>query len=114
MSNIQDGSLPKQKEICRWCGREFVTFERIPGGSIRGRYYCCIEHTCKALAKEKEEEGKEVKTQIKRVPTKGVRECPVCGIKFKATSEKSYFCERCKYIGWDKRNQLMKERKRMR
>lgn len=35
-------------------------------------------------------------------------------IKQKVTSEKDYFCERCKYIGWDKRNQLMKERKHMR
>lgn len=109
-----EGTLIKQKEICRWCGREFVTLERNPGGSIRGRHYCCIDHTCKALAKEKEEEGKEVKKQIKRVPTRATRECPVCGMKFRAQSGKSIYCDRCKYIGWDKRNQLMKERKNMR
>lgn len=40
--------------------------------------------------------------------------CRWCGREFKVTSEKDYFCERCKYIGWDKRNQLMKERKHMR
>ena len=41
-----EGTLIKQKEICKWCGKEFVTFERIPGGGIRGRYYCCIDCTC--------------------------------------------------------------------
>lgn len=30
------GELIKQKEICKWCGKEFITFERIPDGGIRG------------------------------------------------------------------------------
>lgn len=114
MSNIKNGEMPKQKEICQWCGKEFITFERIPGGSIRGRYYCCIDHTCKALAKEKEEEGKEVKKERKRVPARRKRECPVCGEKFRSQSEESLYCDRCKYIGWAKRTALMEQRKSMR
>lgn len=109
-----EGTLIKQKEICKWCGKEFVTFERIPGGGIRGRYFCCIDHTCKALAKEKEEAGKEVKKQIKRVPERAERECPVCGMKFRPQSEESIYCDRCKYIGWAKRTALMKQREQMR
>lgn len=50
-----EGTLIKQKQICQWCGKEFGTFERIPGGGIRGRHYCCIDHTCKALAKKTDE-----------------------------------------------------------
>ena len=109
-----EGTLIKQKEICKWCGKEFVTFERIPGGGIRGRYYCCIDCTCKALAKEKEEAGKEVKQEIKRVPARRKRECPVCGEKFRPQSEESLYCDRCKYIGWAKRTALMEQRKQMR
>lgn len=114
MSNIKDGELPKLKEKCLWCGREFVTFERIPGGSIRGRHYCCIEHSCMALAKKKEEAGKEVvKKKIQPIkPEITQKECPVCGMKFTAISEKVDFCDRCKYIGWEKRNRLMKERQK--
>lgn len=110
---LQDGELIKQKEICKWCGREFITFERIPGGSIRGRHYCCIEHSCMALAKEKEAENKVVKKKIQPIkPEITQKECPVCGMKFTAISEKVDFCDRCKYIGWEKRNRLMKERER--
>lgn len=110
---LKDGELIKQKETCKWCGKEFITFERIPGGSIRGRYYCCIEHSCMALAKEKEAENKVVKKKIQTVkPDITQKECPVCGMKFTAISEKADFCDRCKYIGWEKRNRLMKERER--
>lgn len=113
MSNIKDGELPKLKEKCLWCGREFVTFERIPGGSIRGRHYCCVDHTCKALAAEIEAENKVVKKKIQKIkPEITQKECSVCGMKFTAISKKTNFCDKCKYIGWDKRNQLMKEREK--
>lgn len=109
-----EGELIKQKEICKWCGKEFITFERIPGGGIRGRYYCCIDHACNALAREKEEGGKKVKKQVERVIARTERECPVCGVKFKAQNEEAIYCDRCKYIGWAKRTRLMAERKNMR
>lgn len=123
MSNLQDGELPKEKAICKWCGREFVTFERIPGGGIRGRHYCCIEHTCKALAREKEETAKELEMKTiaevrkesakeRREKLSGKKECPACGTLFRPKSNRVIFCERCKYIGWDKRNELMLARKR--
>ena len=111
--HLKDGELIKQKEICRWCGKEFITFERIPGGSIRGRYYCCIEHSCMALAKEKEEERKAAKKDIEKVKAAAIarKECPACGVKFTTKSKDMVFCDKCKYIGWAKRNAMMLERK---
>lgn len=112
---LKDGELIRQKETCKWCGKEFITFEKIPGKPIRGRYYCCIEHSCMVLAAEKEVENKvEKKAEKKEIQKMKItqKECPVCGMKFTAISEKADFCDRCKYIGWEKRNRLMKERER--
>lgn len=123
MSNIKNGEMPKQKEICKWCGKEFVTFERIPGGSIRGRYYCCIEHTLKALDEDRKEAAKKLEKKIikevrkqereeRKFAETGMKECPVCGAEFKAKSQSVIFCERCKYLQYAKRNALMLARKR--
>lgn len=123
MSNIQDGNLPKLKETYQWCGREFVTFEKIPGKPIRGRYYCCIEHTLKALGKDKQKAAKELEKKIvakvrkerakeRREKLSGKKECPVCGTVFKPKSNNVIFCERCKYLSYEKRNALMLARKR--
>lgn len=118
MCNIKDGELPKLKETCRVCGKQFITFEKIPGKPIRGRYYCCIEHTLKALEEDRKEAAKKLekksrnKKNIEKAAIIIKRECPVCGIKFTAMSESVIFCSKCKFIGWDKRNKIMAERKR--
>nr|DAE10745.1 MAG TPA: co-chaperone HscB [Myoviridae sp. ctQve5] len=123
MANIQDGCLPKLKEKCQWRGKEFITFEKIPGMSIRGRYYCCIEHTLKALDEDKKEAAKKLEKKIikevrkqereeRKFAETGMKECPACGTYFKAKSNSVIFCERCKYLQYAKRNALMLARKR--
>ena len=120
MNVLKDGELPKLKEKCQWCGREFITFEKIPGKPIRGRYYCCIEHTLKALEEDRKEAAKklekkiikEVRKEVKERKETGMKECPVCGAEFKAKSQSVIFCERCKYLQYAKRNALMLARKK--
>ncbi len=123
MSNIKDRELPKLKETCRVCGKEFITFEKIPGKPIRERYYCCIEHTLKALEEDRKEAAKKLEKKIIREVRKqereerkfaetGMKECPACGTEFKAKSNSVIFCERCKYLQYAKRNALMLARKR--
>lgn len=123
MSNIKDGELPKLKETCQWCGKEFITFEKIPGKPIRGRYYCCIEHTLKALEEDRKEAAKKLEKKIikevrkqekeeRKFAETGMKECPACGTYFKAKSNSVIFCERCKYLQYAKRNALMLARKR--
>lgn len=125
MSNIKDRELPKLKETCKVCGKKFITFEKIPGKPIRGRYYCCIEHTLKALEEDRKEAAKKLEKKIIREVRKqereerkfaetGMKECPACGTEFKAKSNSVIFCERCKYLQYAKRNALMLARKRQR
>lgn len=123
MCNIKDGELPKLKETCRVCGKQFITFEKIPGKLIRGRYYCCIEYTLKALEEDRKEAAKKLERKIikevrkqereeRKFAETGMKECPVCGTYFKAKSQSVIFCEKCKYLQYAKRNALMLARKK--